>query len=125
MSDPSDNESEEYFSEEEESVSEEAARVPKHQKNLVVEREPNDLTCTTYIFNNEDHTLGNALRVLLSTDEDVEFVGYSIPHPSETKMNLRVQTTGEDTNKVLNLGLRNIQSICKTVKTHFLKALAK
>jgi hypothetical protein len=26
---------------------------------------------------------------------DVEFCGYSIPHPSETKMNLRIQTYGK------------------------------
>lgn len=100
-------------------------KTSKKQKNLVVEREPNDLSCTTYIFNNEDHTLGNALRVLLSSDENVEFVGYSIPHPSETKMNLRVQTTGDDTNKVLNLGLRNIQSICKMIKQEFMTAINK
>lgn len=27
---------------------------------------------------------------------DVEFCGYSIPHPSEAKMNLRIQTWGRD-----------------------------
>lgn len=26
---------------------------------------------------------------------DVEFCGYTIPHPSEAKMNLRIQTYGE------------------------------
>jgi DNA-directed RNA polymerase subunit L len=26
---------------------------------------------------------------------DVEFCGYTIPHPSETKMNIRIQTWGE------------------------------
>jgi DNA-directed RNA polymerase subunit L len=26
---------------------------------------------------------------------DVEFCGYSIPHPSEAKMNLRIQTYGK------------------------------
>jgi DNA-directed RNA polymerase I and III subunit RPAC2 len=49
--------------------------------------------------------LGNTLRVLLSSHPDVEFVGYSIPHPSETRMNLRIQTTGADTNQVLSEGL--------------------
>jgi DNA-directed RNA polymerase I and III subunit RPAC2 len=32
-------------------------------------------------------------NVVLSPD--VEFCGYSIPHPSEAKMNLRIQTYGE------------------------------
>jgi DNA-directed RNA polymerase I and III subunit RPAC2 len=45
--------------------------------------------------------------MVLARDPNVEFVGYSIPHPSETKMNLRLQTTGADTNEVINEGLRN------------------
>lgn len=27
---------------------------------------------------------------------DVDFCGYSIPHPSEAKMNVRIQTTGKN-----------------------------
>ena len=50
------------------------------------------------MFQNEDHTLGNVLRVILSGHSDVEFVGYSIPHPSDSKMNLRLQTLTQDTN---------------------------
>lgn len=60
-----------------------------------------------------DHTLGNSLRYVLSRkywifidifcfflsshdqrSAEVSFVGYSIPHPSEPKMNLRLQTRG-------------------------------
>lgn len=61
-------------------------------------QEQNDPRCATYVFNNEDHTLGNMLRVVLSGHSDVEFVGYSIPHPSESVMNLRLQTLTKDTN---------------------------
>lgn len=62
----------------------------------------------------EDHTLGNALRYVImkkyvqhfgsvklraSTltlqSPDVEFCGYSIPHPSDPKMNIRIQTYGK------------------------------
>jgi DNA-directed RNA polymerase I and III subunit RPAC2 len=32
---------------------------------------------------------------------EVSFCGYSIPHPSENKLNLRIQTTGKNTNDVL------------------------
>lgn len=42
----------------------------------------------------EDHTLGNALRHVLMQNKEVDFCGYSVPHPSEPKMNLRLQTTG-------------------------------
>lgn len=43
----------------------------------------------------EDHTLGNALRHVLMQNKEVDFCGYSVPHPSEPKMNLRLQTTGD------------------------------
>ncbi len=46
------------------------------------------------MFYDEDHTLGNSLRNILSQRADVEFCGYSIPHPSENKLNLRLQTIG-------------------------------
>ena len=70
-------------------------------------------TAASFEFKKEDHTLGNALRYiimkkydLLSTpvfttnnmvtvrlhSPDVEFCGYSIPHPSEEVMNIRIQT---------------------------------
>ncbi len=96
---------------------------PKQQKPLIVERQDNDVTCATYVFNNEDHTLGNALRTVLARSADIEFVGYSIPHPSETKMNMRVQTTGANTDNVLQEGLRNIEIMCKIMKKKFLQAL--
>ena len=45
-------------------------------------------------FKGEDHTLGNAARYMLCKNPDVEFAGYTIPHPSEPHMNIRVQTNG-------------------------------
>lgn len=33
-------------------------------------------------------------RILTFYSPQVEFCGYTIPHPSENKMNLRIQTTG-------------------------------
>jgi DNA-directed RNA polymerase subunit L len=35
----------------------------------------------TFAIGNEDHTLGNALRHVLMQNADVEFAGYSVPHP--------------------------------------------
>mmetsp|Transcript_24048 Transcript_24048/g.66812 ORF Transcript_24048/g.66812 Transcript_24048/m.66812 type:complete len:156 (+) Transcript_24048:157-624(+) len=48
----------------------------------------------TFSLENEDHTLANALRYMLNKSLHVEFAGYSIPHPSEKVVNVRVQTTG-------------------------------
>jgi DNA-directed RNA polymerases I and III subunit RPAC2 len=69
-------------------------------------------TAASYEFTNEDHTLGNALRHMIMKKQDylfpiflfvltymnspdVEFCGYSIPHPAEPKMHLRIQTYGK------------------------------
>ncbi|KAL8821306.1 MAG: hypothetical protein Q9223_000627 [Gallowayella weberi] len=53
-------------------------------------------TAASFQFDQEDHTLGNALRYMIMKKYDlyVELCGYSIPHPSEAKMNLRIQTYG-------------------------------
>ncbi|EZF25817.1 hypothetical protein H112_01848 [Trichophyton rubrum D6] len=52
-------------------------------------------TAASFQFEGEDHTLGNALRYVIMKNPDVEFCGYTMPHPSEAKMNLRIQTYGE------------------------------
>eukprot|EP01036_Dinobryon_divergens_P029961 gene29961-39137_t len=46
----------------------------------------------TFVFGNEDHTLGNALRYVLMKRPETDFCGYSVPHPYEPKMNVRLQT---------------------------------
>ncbi|KAL4401476.1 RNA polymerase subunit AC19 [Malassezia pachydermatis] len=35
--------------------------------------------------------MGNALRYMLMKDPRVEFCGYTLPHPSENKIHMRVQ----------------------------------
>ncbi|MCJ1257065.1 DNA-directed RNA polymerase II core subunit [Lignoscripta atroalba] len=47
-----------------------------------------------FIFNKEDHTLGNLLRSRLLQSQHVTFAGYKIPHPLFSKFELRVQTDG-------------------------------
>jgi DNA-directed RNA polymerases I and III subunit RPAC2 len=67
-----------------------------------------DLTAVTFQIQDESHTLGNALRYIIMKkyalplfslslihSPNVEFCGYSIPHPSEPKLNLRIQTFGK------------------------------
>ncbi|EEA18941.1 DNA-directed RNA polymerase I and III 14 KDA polypeptide [Talaromyces marneffei ATCC 18224] len=51
-------------------------------------------TAASFQFKEEGHTLGNALRYVIMKNPKVEFCGYTIPHPSEAKMNLRIQTYG-------------------------------
>ncbi|KZT62538.1 RBP11-like subunits of RNA polymerase, partial [Calocera cornea HHB12733] len=50
-----------------------------------------DYSHATFCIEEEDHTLGNALRWMIMKNPKVEFCGYSMPHPSEYKINLRIQ----------------------------------
>jgi DNA-directed RNA polymerase I and III subunit RPAC2 len=57
---------------------------------LEVQRQDADNTSATYSFLNEDHTLGNLLRNVIIKNNNVEFCAYSVPHPSEPVMNVRL-----------------------------------
>ena len=46
----------------------------------------------TFAIWQEDHTLGNLLRHMLSLNKHVEFCGYTMPHPSMDKFHIRIQT---------------------------------
>ena len=46
----------------------------------------------TFVLGGEDHTLGNCLRHVLMQNAKVAFSGYSVPHPSEPLVHIRVQT---------------------------------
>ena len=63
----------------------------------------------TFAIGNEDHTLGNALRHILVQNSKVGFAGYSVPHPSEPVVHIRVQAN-EPTTAVAAL-----QEACETL----------
>ncbi|KZZ88230.1 DNA-directed RNA polymerase I and III 14 KDA polypeptide [Ascosphaera apis ARSEF 7405] len=77
-------------------------------------------TAASFQFEGEDHTLGNSLRYVIMKNPDVEFCGYTIPHPSETKMNLRIQTY-DSTNvfEALQKGLDDLMDLCDAVTEKF------
>lgn len=77
----------------------------------------------TYVFGNEDHTLGNALRFALSLKPETEFVGYSCPHPYEPKMNIRLQTKGISAISALKSGLDELEEVANLMDEAFLMAL--
>ncbi|KAF4543488.1 putative dna-directed rna polymerase i and iii 14 kda polypeptide protein [Lasiodiplodia theobromae] len=77
-------------------------------------------TAASFEFENEDHTLGNALRYIIMKNPAVEFCGYSIPHPSENKMNLRIQTYDDvSVYDVLEQGLDDLAELCDVVIDKF------
>lgn len=78
----------------------------------------------TFIFGNEDHTLGNALRHILIQRNDTDFCGYSVPHPYEPKMHLRLQTTnGLRAMEGLRRGLTDLEESANLLDSHFTAAL--
>jgi DNA-directed RNA polymerases I and III subunit RPAC2 len=68
----------------------------------------------TFCLGNEDHTLANALRhVLMEDDIHVKFAGYSVPHPSEPIVQIRVQTTRQSNDD--NTPGKALQAACVTL----------
>ncbi|KAI1397034.1 DNA-directed RNA polymerase [Hypoxylon fuscum] len=77
-------------------------------------------TAASFEFLKEGHTLGNALRYIIMKNPDVEFCAYAIPHPSEFKMNLRIQTYDTTTaSAALAKGLSDLEDLCDVVSDEF------
>ncbi|KAL6809253.1 DNA-directed RNA polymerase [Trichoderma sp. SZMC 28013] len=82
-------------------------------------------TAASFEFTDEGHTLGNALRYVImkkyaaKPHPDVEFCAYSIPHPSEPKMNIRIQTYDGTAVNALKKGLSDLQDVCDVVAEEF------
>ncbi|KAI9646705.1 RNA polymerase subunit AC19 [Ciborinia camelliae] len=82
-------------------------------------------TAASFEFKKEDHTLGNALRYIIMkkyVGPDVEFCGYSIPHPSEELMNVRIQTYTMPAEDALRKGLDDLIDLCDVVADKFTMA---
>ncbi|KAJ5248957.1 hypothetical protein N7468_000408 [Penicillium chermesinum] len=74
----------------------------------------------SFQFENEGHTLGNALRYAIMKNAEVEFCGYTIPHPSDPKMHLRIQTTDQTTAlAALEKGFSDLMDLCDVVTEKF------
>ena len=78
-----------------------------------------DESSATFVLHNEDHTIGNTLRFVLNRMPEVSFVGYSVPHPAEAKMNLRVQTVGQPATQVLHDALGTVYEVSQHVLSTF------
>mmetsp|Transcript_12869 Transcript_12869/g.17654 ORF Transcript_12869/g.17654 Transcript_12869/m.17654 type:complete len:103 (+) Transcript_12869:329-637(+) len=80
----------------------------------------------TFIFGNEDHTLGNALRYILMERPETDFCGYSVPHPYEPKMNVRLQTVNNSVaTTVLHRGLIDLELTADALDVAFDNALQR
>ncbi|KAG5437592.1 hypothetical protein PCANB_000629 [Pneumocystis canis] len=95
------------------------------KKKIHIVRASDDLTSVTFQIIEEDHTLANALRyIIMKKSPDVEFCGYSIPHPSEPKLNFRIQTyKNVSAVDVLLKGLDDLIALCDHVADTFQKKI--
>mmetsp|Transcript_40443 Transcript_40443/g.47319 ORF Transcript_40443/g.47319 Transcript_40443/m.47319 type:complete len:166 (+) Transcript_40443:2-499(+) len=55
------------------------------------------LSARTFAIGDEDHTIGNSLRHVLMQNQRINFAAYSVPHPSEPIVHIRVQTVKKAT----------------------------
>ncbi|KAI8335193.1 RNA polymerase Rpb3/Rpb11 dimerization domain-containing protein, partial [Chlamydoabsidia padenii] len=85
-----------------------------------------DPTAVTFSLKHEDHTVGNPLRHLINKNPQVDFCGYSIPHPSEPKMHIRIQTSDKTTAvDALRKGMVDLTDMCTHIRDTFEAELAK
>ncbi|XP_077683207.1 DNA-directed RNA polymerases I and III subunit RPAC2-like isoform X2 [Eretmochelys imbricata] len=85
-----------------------------------VQADETDGNCVTFVLHDEDHTLGNSLRYMIMKNSEVEFCGYSITHPSESKINFRIQTRGGLLAiEPFRRGLTELVDVCQHVLSKF------
>ncbi|KAM0486022.1 hypothetical protein ACHAPX_000721 [Trichoderma viride] len=96
------------------------AEEEEEEEEIEAQRLPGSTdTAASFEFTDEGHTLGNALRYVIMKNPDVEFCAYSIPHPSEPKMNIRIQTYDGTAVNALKKGLGDLQDVCDVVAEKF------
>ncbi|KAK1245242.1 hypothetical protein MKX08_004871 [Trichoderma sp. CBMAI-0020] len=96
------------------------AEEEEEEEEIEAQRLPGSTdTAASFEFTDEGHTLGNALRYIIMKNPDVEFCAYSIPHPSEPKMNIRIQTYDGTAVNALKKGLSDLQDVCDVVAEKF------
>ncbi|XP_058818211.1 probable DNA-directed RNA polymerases I and III subunit RPAC2 [Topomyia yanbarensis] len=67
----------------------------------------------TFVFEDEGHTLGNVLKSIICKYPDVNFCGYTVPHPAENKMHFRIQAARHvRAIDVLKRGLEDLERVC-------------
>jgi DNA-directed RNA polymerase II subunit RPB11 len=77
----------------------------------------------TYRIELEDHTIGDLLRIYLLKNKDVKFAGYRVPHPLDDILEIKVQTTVEDTNQVVKDTVNLLEKKIYDLEDEFEKVL--
>ncbi|KAL8450913.1 hypothetical protein Emag_003019 [Eimeria magna] len=100
-----------------------SGRSPEAEGGTCAEGSGLDSRSLTASLPGETHTLGNAVRALLIRNPDVEFAGYSVPHPTQVEMNLRIQTSEGPALNALEQALEELTAICDALEAKYDEAL--
>ncbi|CAM9563380.1 unnamed protein product [Scytosiphon promiscuus] len=93
-------------------------------------KEGSSISSATFIFGDEDHTLGNALRHVLMENKEVDFCGYSVPHPRASRPTKLIAplllsravfpcdwaSSGRPALELLKEGLRDLRELCSILE---------
>ncbi|KJA25651.1 hypothetical protein HYPSUDRAFT_37692 [Hypholoma sublateritium FD-334 SS-4] len=83
-----------------------------------------DLSTATFQIHDESHTIGNSLRWMIMKNPEVEFCGYSAPHPSENVINIRIQMyDGKSSLDALIVALGELDKVCEAVEDKYIASL--
>ncbi|KAF8155597.1 RBP11-like subunits of RNA polymerase [Crassisporium funariophilum] len=83
-----------------------------------------DLSTATYQIHDESHTIGNSLRWMLMKNPKVEFCGYSVPHPSENVINVRIQMYDNFSSlDAFIAALADLDKACEAIEDEYLASL--
>lgn len=87
--------------------------------------ESNGHGCRTFVITDEGHTLGNALKSIIGRYPEVDFCGYTIPHPAENAMHFRIQSNRNKAIDILKRGLEDLDKLCDHTIEVFDKEIVK
>ena len=69
----------------------------EQEQKLIVNNMEKSPNTSLFIINDEDHTFGNVVKMMLLRDRKIRYVSYRKPHPLENKIELKIKTNGEKT----------------------------
>lgn len=74
----------------------------------------------TFVFEDEGHTLGSLLTYVLESFPETDFCAYSIRHPSENKIYVRLKVrNGNTVEDVFKRGIQELNIMLNHVKKTF------
>ena len=67
----------------------------EHDKKVIIQPEEKLQNTCLFIINEEDHTFGNVVKMMLLRNPKIRYVAYRKPHPLENKIEIKIQTNGD------------------------------